>query len=521
MSKSLRKLLYIAIGVIGIPFILYLAIQINGLDEDEKILEQIYNRQLEAVLFSLNQYSDDVVSAAAEDIEGELQQIIESAEGLNPHTTFRPTYFIHLRAARNDSVRHWRSFTDLDVDLWEHLADSIFNENEILLDRLISYKETGFRKIEPLGSIIRDQMEYALLLYILESNNELWFCLTAIEPELFAETVLSPKMQEVAREDFVVVVRNTTNQSIVYSTDSLRNTEFSSRPLWLVPHFEIAIAPTGKTVQEIIKERTTVNLFIGITLGVLMLFGFWLVFTNLKREMILAQNKSDFVSNVSHEIRTPLSLISMFAETLLMNRVKDEEKKRTYYDIIQKESARLTRIINRILDFSQIEADKKNYKKEGVSVNDIVEQVVDTYSFHLDNKGFAFSVSCDNHLPDIQADRESLIEAVINLLDNAMKYSDLVKNIDLKTGQEGDFVYISVEDKGIGIDHKKKKQIFEKFYRVTTDNVHDTKGVGLGLSLVKHIMDAHNGKIELESKLGAGSKFRMLFPLPTKNKSDE
>lgn len=513
MSTALRKILFILIVVIILPFILYTSMEISTLNEDEEMLEEIYNRQLEAILFSINQYSDDIVSSQAREMEADIDQVTDPGFESQIPKASKSLYFINLRTVENDKVNYWYSFAELQFEIWKPLIDSIFNRHSLLTDRLVAYKESGFRKIEPLGSISLDQREYSLLLYLLEKNDVMWYCLTAVEPTIFTEQILAPKMQEIAREDFVVLVKKSADRSTVFATDTLTGEEVSARALWLLPDYEVAIAPRGRTIKDIVSERTTVNLVLIVSLSILMLLGFWLVFSNIRKEMRLAQNKSDFVSNVSHEIRTPLSLISMFAETLLMGRATTEEKKQTYYSIIHKETARLARIVNRILDFSKIEANKKRYDKALVAVNDVVKQVAETYSFHLQNKGFKYQVTYGEQLPGIQGDPEAMVEAVINLLDNAIKYSDGVKNIEIKTGTYGQFVFIAVKDHGIGMDPKAKKQIFEKFYRITKSDVHDTKGVGLGLSLVKHIMDAHQGKIMVESELGKGSTFQLLFPV--------
>ena len=156
-----------------------------------------------------------------------------------------------------------------------------------------------------------------------------------------------------------------------------------------------------------------------------------------------------------------------------------------------------------------------------VDTNEVVKQVAETYSFHLENKGFEYEVSYSDKIPKIDADREAMVEAVINLIDNAIKYSENIRELKIITGHEGEYAFISVIDQGIGIDNRRKDQIFEKFYRITKNNIHDTKGVGLGLSLVKHIMDAHQGEIILESVLGKGSHFKLLFPINVNGNQNE
>jgi two-component system phosphate regulon sensor histidine kinase PhoR len=241
--------------------------------------------------------------------------------------------------------------------------------------------------------------------------------------------------------------------------------------------------------------------------------GVIIIYRNIQKEIKLAQIKSDFVSNVSHELRTPLALISMYSETLELGRIKTEEKKAEYYKVISQESNRLSRIVNSILSFSKIESGKRHYNFQTVNLNDIVERVYENYKFHLENMGFTFNFIKEENLPRLNLDREAVTESIINLVDNAAKYSKENKFIELKTMMYKGKPTVEVIDKGIGIAKDDQRKIFEKFFRVSTGLVHDTKGTGLGLTIVKHVLDAHNAVIELDSQEGNGTTFRIIFSL--------
>lgn len=183
-----------------------------------------------------------------------------------------------------------------------------------------------------------------------------------------------------------------------------------------------------------------------------------------------------------------------------------------YYQIISAEANRLSKIVNSILNFSQMESGKRRYSFRETSLNELVEKVAETYTFHLKNKGFQFHMNLSPGLPAVSADPDAVSEATINLIDNAMKYSNEVKEIVVSTGVVGKMVFISVKDKGVGIAAGEIRQIFDKFYRVTSGLTHNTKGTGLGLTIVKHIIDAHKGKIEVKSTPGEGSEFILFLP---------
>jgi two-component system phosphate regulon sensor histidine kinase PhoR len=304
---------------------------------------------------------------------------------------------------------------------------------------------------------------------------------------------------------------------LIYSTDPsagpntmLDNNESQKKSFWLLPGYYLSISLTGATIDDLVRDRMITSLIILGLLASILALGIWFLYRNIRREMSLAQAKSEFVSNVSHEIRTPLSLISMYAETLEMNRVT-EEKKLEYQRVIAKEAARLSGIVNRILNFSQIQANKKKYETKPLHLNELVDEVLNSYFFHLRDKGFTCELIKEENLKMILGDRNAITEAFINLIDNAMKYSQDKKNITIRTGRDGDFNFVEVKDEGIGIAKKHQHEIFDQFYRAPTGDIHNTKGSGLGLTLVKKTMEAHHGKIKVESSPGNGSTFRLYF----------
>jgi signal transduction histidine kinase len=246
---------------------------------------------------------------------------------------------------------------------------------------------------------------------------------------------------------------------------------------------------------------------------VFLLGGIALTIRATDREARLAQAKSNFVANVSHELKTPLSLLSLFSEILELGRVKNEEKKIEYYGIIRHESRRLNKMIDNILDFSKIEAGRKTYNFAHSDMAAVIENVLSSYRYQISNSGFDVQTNMQAGLPPVLIDRDAMAQAISNLLDNAIKYSGEVKQLSITVETLGSNLSIEIADRGIGIPRAEQAKIFEKFYRVGNGLVHDVKGSGLGLSLVKHIIEAHKGTISVESDVGKGSVFRILLPL--------
>ena len=279
------------------------------------------------------------------------------------------------------------------------------------------------------------------------------------------------------------------------------------------PGLTLAIKFRGTTVEALGQRFLRTSFLILGGLSLFLAGGIWLTYRNVAREMALAKLKSDFVSNVSHELRTPLSLIRLFAETLEMGRLKSQDKYQEYFRIIRKESERLTALINNVLDFSRIEAGKKEYNFRETNLAELVRNTLESYRYQIEQKGFEFQQNIADDLPPLRLDREAIARSLLNLVNNALKYSQGDKFLGINVYRSNGVVKLEVIDRGIGIPRSEQQKIFEKFYRASDPLVHNTKGSGLGLSLVRHIVQAHGGQVSVESTPGQGSKFTIALPL--------
>jgi signal transduction histidine kinase len=269
----------------------------------------------------------------------------------------------------------------------------------------------------------------------------------------------------------------------------------------------------GTTIDEIGAKILRNNYIILAALSLVMAGGVFLTYRNISREMKLARLKSDFVANVSHELRTPLALIRLYAETLELGRLTAQEKYQEYFRIIREESERLTALINNILDFSRIEAGRKEYEFKETNLAELVRSTLDSYRFQIEQNGFAFEENISGDIPPVNIDREAIARSLLNLVNNALKYSKDQKYIGVSLYRSNGSVKLEVQDRGIGIAAAEQDKIFEKFYRCGDPLVHNTKGSGLGLSLVRHIAQAHGGNVFVESAPDKGSKFTIALPI--------
>jgi signal transduction histidine kinase len=283
------------------------------------------------------------------------------------------------------------------------------------------------------------------------------------------------------------------------------------------PGLVLGMKLRGTTLAAMGQHFVHTSFWILGGLSFLLAGGIFLTYRNVSKEMALARLKSDFVSNVSHELRTPLSLIRLYAETLELGRLTNQEKHQEYYCIIRKESERLTALINNILDFSRIEAGRKEYDFRETDMRELVCNTLESYRYQIEQHGFTLEEKI-GEVPPVRVDREAVARSLVNLVNNALKYSQDRKYIGVKLYRENGSVKLEVIDHGIGIPSNEQHKIFEKFYRVGDPLVHNTKGSGLGLSLVQHIAQAHGGDVAVDSAPGAGSKFTITLPLhPAEN----
>jgi signal transduction histidine kinase len=282
---------------------------------------------------------------------------------------------------------------------------------------------------------------------------------------------------------------------------------------WVLPDLTVAIKYQGLTVADMASRFARWNYIVLAALAVFMVAGIWLTYRNISREMNLARLKSDFVANVSHELRTPLALIRLYAETLELGRLSAKEKYQEYFRIIREESERLTALINNILDFSRIDAGRKEYEFQETNLAELVHSTLDSYRFQIQQNGFGFEENISSDIPPVNVDREAIARSLLNLVNNALKYSKDQKYIGVSLYRVNGSVVLEVRDRGIGIPANEQEKIFEKFYRCGDPLVHNVKGSGLGLSLVRHIARAHGGDVLVESAPNKGSKFTIALPL--------
>ena len=267
----------------------------------------------------------------------------------------------------------------------------------------------------------------------------------------------------------------------------------------------------GNTFGHLIAKMASPILFSLFLVGVTVL-SFSLLYRNLQRQRKLTEIKNEFISNITHELKTPIATVGVAIEALRnFNAINDPQRTKEYLDISQNELQRLSLLVDKVLKLSMFEKKEIELKYELLDLNGVVDEVVSSMRLQIEKHHATVSINTEGDTK-LQGDRLHLLSVVFNLLDNALKYGNGNTAIKFDLKEKGNEVELSVADNGIGISQEYKDKIFEKFFRVPLGNTHNTKGYGLGLSYVSHVVQRHKGKIEVESQPGLGSKFIITLP---------
>ncbi|MBN2357599.1 HAMP domain-containing histidine kinase [candidate division KSB1 bacterium] len=524
----IRKLTLILIPTLVLPLVTYTAFQVFQRSKQQALIQSIYEQQLNSILFSINQNSWDRLNSWA----GSVNTILYYSKNWRNDDQVETNLIRLMKRYRSivaiticSDSNQIRSIAEPEVESVLELQRmrsrwrTILQDSAIGIERMFRLARMDY--IRPLVIPWESQRQQSFTCLLIpvsqdatitaEENLVAGLFLSNID---YIEEIVARKIEEMHLEGFVFAIKKQTSDQVLYSTRDVAIDEFEQKaPLWVLPDLELLVKMQGLTLTMLSKRQATLNLFLLVAVNFLFLFGIFYLVRNMKKEMALVRLKTDFVANVSHELRTPLALIRMFAEMLEMKRVKSEAKRSHYLRTIMNESTRLTQLINNILDFARIDSHKKEYRFVRADIVELVKETLDMYRFHLEQKGFSVLEQIEPKTLMITMDRDAVIQALVNLLDNAVKFSVDSKRIEVTLLQEDASVHLLVKDYGIGIPESERKNIFEKFYRVESSLVHNTKGSGLGLALVDHIMCVHKGKVRVDSKTGQGSTFTLIFPI--------
>jgi signal transduction histidine kinase len=367
----------------------------------------------------------------------------------------------------------------------------------------------------------RDPRHRILLRVVSDAGRIAGLAGVVIDDSYFAKQALPKAIRSTLasfpqKDEFAVFVGNEWGEPILPDGPRVPKEKWTvSRRL--TPPFSdwtIAVQDRRSTPERLARQNFALNMTLSLVLAGLLLGAVLLTTRTAAREMRLSAMKSDFVSNVSHELRTPLASIRVFGELMRTGRVSGPDKVLEYGERIETEAVRLGLLVENILDFSRIESGRKVYRFEEADLAPIVRAGVAACAARTRGAGFRIELEAtEAGLPPLALDKSAIEQALGNILENAVKYSGESREIGVSLARRGDEVVVSVRDRGIGIPHEEQERIFERFHRVGGSLVHDVRGVGLGLAIVRHVVEAHRGRVEVESEPGRGSTFSIVLPL--------
>jgi two-component system, OmpR family, phosphate regulon sensor histidine kinase PhoR len=248
--------------------------------------------------------------------------------------------------------------------------------------------------------------------------------------------------------------------------------------------------------------------------------AFYVTVSTLLRQKKLSEIKNDFINNMTHEFKTPLATISLAVDAMRNERVATDREKSDYFSgIIKEENRRMNKQVETILQAALIDRQELQLKLQPLHIHEVIRRVMDNFKLQLEEIQATVVLQLQEGYDVARADEVHFTNLISNLIDNAIKYSRENLTVKIQTSRSGKNMFIRVEDNGIGMSKETQRRIFEKFYRAHTGNLHNVKGFGLGLSYVKSVVDAHHGRIKVDSTLGKGTTFTLEIPLTREEKA--
>jgi len=356
------------------------------------------------------------------------------------------------------------------------------------------------------------------------------FTINSYRNSIFQDTAFIPTLDSIVKHeliknkinlDYKYAIIDLQNDSIVYSSDDIYDTTILKSKIYANVFRDNYFYKPFKLFIEFDKDE--INLIKGLlgviisSIGILLVIILLIIYfiKVILQQQKLSEMKSDFISNMTHEFKTPVANIKLALDTIENQNNTNSKKSFDYIlQIIREENTRMQHNIELILDTSFLNKSKLKLNIETVDIDELINRIIKSFELEINESGASINYISDKEPKQYKIDEVHFSNALLNLIDNALKYCEKKAEVEIKTIVRNDECFlISISDKGIGIPDSSINKIFDRFYRVPSGNVHNVKGFGVGLTYVKKIIEAHGGKIKVESQPGKGTKFEIILPV--------
>ena len=457
-------------------------ILVNSGDLTENQLRTYTSLAMEAFTNILNEKADALT--ATENYEKEFEQ---------------------LKAAYQDEIEQWKIINALNNECIPKLQQELMPA--------INYSQNIFRHSMTIGD-----EDFLILSSLIpdKSGTGAQGILGVKINSVFLENDLLKEIAEKVSMNGQISLRITDHKGRIIFGDKTPSNELSGITAFFsddFPPWRIEIK--GNQFDEILFKGIYRSFYFWtiLTIIIILIFGIFLVMRSILHEMDVLKLKSELVSSVSHEFKTPITSIKALTERLFDGKVKDPARMKEYYSEILWDTDNLSRLVGNFLDSAKIEEGKKQYDFEHTDITHWITQILDNFKNKCPHKGIDFKSRFTAGIPDVAIDKSAMEQAIINLLDNAIKFSPAKTVVEIIVGKDENNLFLNVSDNGVGIHKEDLDKIFEKFYRGRNAQGHISTGTGLGLTLVKQIIEAHGGEISVDSQIDSGSTFTVILPL--------
>lgn len=521
-----KKLIWLGVAAVIVPLSVLLALQFRWLSTLERTSTLAHRTSLDAFLTDVSNASGDFAPVAEQLLSVPVAAFSAGKEGLaeahfraNLRPGFRQPFLFWLDKTKGDGLRvlslESNRFLQAEEPArqWVAMATShlaLLGEKAVPLDDpelWVDERDPSHRMV----LLPRTNLTGRVVGVAGVELDEKAFLESTLPKHI--NRALATHFSDDMRDDLIVWVQTDDGRTVFGNPEPAKGHDERTVTFpFVFRDLKLSVKNREYTPAQLARFNFNINVAVGLAVAGVLVAGIFLTLRGTSRELRLSQMKSDFVSNVSHELKTPLASIRLFGELLRSGRVSSPEKVREYGELIETEGRRLSQLIANILDFARIESAQRPYARTQLDLGALVQDTLERFQVAVKHEGFVIDYQRPPEAVNVVGDSAALGQAVYNLVDNALKYSKDVRRLAVEVSQQQEHAVLVVTDHGIGIPAEEHEKIFERFHRVSTGLVHAVRGSGLGLSIVKHVVDAHQGRIEVASEVGKGSRFTVRLP---------